>query len=453
MNAEVLAGNWRETLRQLPGVIDRHTLVAGFLTLVQAITGPLLLVYLAGLESRLIHSVGRYWFFAVLVGGGLLTLLLVFRYRRPIVAGFSVAGAAMLAQAMPGNSPAALVGAYLASGLLMLLFAGTGLHRHILRWVPTELMMGMMVGVLLRFGVGIYTSTVQDPQLAIPTVVAFLLAWRLLRRTPPTAVALVVGALVGMYLGSVRWGVLPAILTGPTLVLPEFSPQALLTLALPLAFIAFSYHDMAALGALSRQGWPPPERRLLLSTGFFSLITAPMLGHGITLSGPLGAICANDAAHPEVGKRWGSAMIAGVLMVLAGVMAVPLLWLLGMLPTTLLRIVAGLAVLPMLRQAMELTFSARGYRLGPLFAMLIAASDLQWMGLGAVFWALVIGVGVNALMSGNWRMGGKDRMFEGPLPRRRASDRVPRAGEKAPEEDASSPSLDQDRRRVRPPVQ
>ncbi|MDH4246579.1 MAG: benzoate/H(+) symporter BenE family transporter [Deltaproteobacteria bacterium] len=446
------AASFRESLRQIPGVLDRHTLTAGFLTLVQVLSGPLLLVYLAGVESRLIHSVGRYWFFAVLVGGGVLTLLLVLLYRRPIVAGFSVAGAAMLAQAMPGHPPAALVGAYLVSGLLMLLFAGTGVHRHVLRWVPTELMMGMMVGVLLRFGVGVYTSMVQDPIMVIPTVVAFLLAWRLLRRTPPTAVALIVGTLAGVFMGAVHWGVLPPVLTGPLLVAPEFSPQALLTLALPLAFIAFSYHDMAALGSMARLGWPITERPLLMSTGLFSVITAPMLGHGITLSGPLGAICANDMAHPLPEKRWGGALVAGILMIAAGVLAIPLLWLLGMLPTILLRTVAGLAVLPMLRQAMELTFSARGYRLGPLFAMFIAASDMRWLGLGAVFWALIIGVAVNALMSGNWRMGHADRMYEGPLPRRRASDRVPRSSEnkggEAQPEPAQKP--DQERRRVRP---
>jgi len=52
--------------------------------------------------------------------------------------------------------------------------------------------------------------------------------------------------------------------------------------------------------------------------------------------------------------------------------------------------VAGLALLPVLLRALERTFAPRLYRFGSLLAMAIAASGFRMLGIGAVFWALVL---------------------------------------------------------------
>ncbi len=47
--------------------------------------------------------------------------------------------------------------------------------------------------------------------------------------------------------------------------------------------------------------------------------------------------------------------------------------------------------------SMAIAFSGKKHEIGALFAFLIAASGIQILGIGATFWALVLGVIVSAI--------------------------------------------------------
>ncbi len=61
-------------------------------------------------------------------------------------------------------------------------------------------------------------------------------------------------------------------------------------------------------------------------------------------------------------------------------------------PRYFIAIIAGLALLRVLSSAFAVAFAQGKHAMGALFAFLIAASGIEILGIGASFWALVIGI-------------------------------------------------------------
>lgn len=126
---------------------------------------------------------------------GLLTLLvtqavgmlwLSVRHRTPIVLAWSTPGAALLASATgaAGGWPAA-VGAFVATGVLVLLTALVPRLGDLVAAIPQSLARAMLAGVLLPLCVAPVTALVAAPQVVAPLVLTWLV---LLRWAPRWAV-------------------------------------------------------------------------------------------------------------------------------------------------------------------------------------------------------------------------------------------------------------------------
>lgn len=83
-------------LRDLPRYANASTLGAGFVAALLGATGPALLVYQATSGAGYTDAVISSWFFAIFVGGGLLSLVLALVYREPICGAYPIAGSALL---------------------------------------------------------------------------------------------------------------------------------------------------------------------------------------------------------------------------------------------------------------------------------------------------------------------------------------------------------------------
>lgn len=87
-----VSSNLRDSLRYA----GLSTLGAGFVAFLLGATGPALLVYQAATNAGYSAEVINSWFFAIYVGGGLLSLLLAYLYREPVCGAFPIAGSALL---------------------------------------------------------------------------------------------------------------------------------------------------------------------------------------------------------------------------------------------------------------------------------------------------------------------------------------------------------------------
>ena len=85
-----------------------------------------------------------------------------------------------------------------------------------------------------------------------------------------------------------------------------------------------------------------------------------------------------------------------------GVLGVTLLALIRILPLALIKAVAGLALIPVILQSLEKSFGEGRHRYGCLFALVIAASRVQFFGVGAAFWSLVGATLISLVADRDW---------------------------------------------------
>jgi len=298
------------------------------------------------------------------------------------------------------------VGAYVLSALLITLLALTGWFERLLRLIPTPIVMAMLAGILLRFATQILHELVRDPLLVGGAVLAYVLAQRRAQHFPPVTVALVVGVALALWLHPLPAGPIPLAVTLPSFYAPAFSLDAFLSLTLPLTLLTLSSQNATGIGVLWALGYRAPIHAITLATGLFSLVTAPMAGHGVNLATPMTAICGDAGSHRDPDLRWGAAVVNGLLFSTFGVLGLTLLALIRVLPLGLIAAVAGLALVPVILQSLEKSFGAGQHRFGCLFALVIAGSDVQVLGIGAAFWSLVGALAVSLLADRDWRRAG-----------------------------------------------
>jgi len=165
----------------------------GLIGMIFSATGPVAVILAVGTAGRLSPAELASWIFGVFFLNGLLTVL--------------------VGPALGHLSFAEVVGAYYATGLLMLVLGLSGWVRRAMAAVPMPIVMGMVAGVFLRFGTDLVHALRDDLAIAGPMVLAFLLASAWPRKwLPPIIVALLVGvvavALSGRFdpgTGATQW--------------------------------------------------------------------------------------------------------------------------------------------------------------------------------------------------------------------------------------------------------
>lgn len=392
---------WR-SVRDLPRAVTLSSASAALVAALLGVTGPTLLVYQAAVDTGFTSGQISSWFFAIFGLSGAFSAVLALAYRQPICGAYSIAGAALLVQTLPQFGLEQAVGAYVMQAALILLLAVTGWFERIMRLVPAPIIMGMLAGILLRFATEIFTGFMADPWLVGLTVVAYVLAQRRARAFPPVTVALIVGVVLALVLHPLPDEPIPLALTWPSFYAPAFTLDAFLSLTLPLTLLALSSQNATGIGVLWALGYRAPIHAITLATGLFSLVTAPMGGHGVNLATPMTAICGDASAHRDPDMRYGAAVVNGVLFSSFGLLGHTLLALIRILPLGLIKTVAGLALVPVILQSLEQSFGAGRHRMGALFALVIAASNVQVLGIGAAFWALVLATLISLVADRDW---------------------------------------------------
>ncbi len=183
--------------------------------------------------------------------------------------------------------------------------------------MPKPVVLGMVAGVLLRFGTGLFAALPQRPLIVVAMLAAFLLLQRLGFRAP-TVGALAVGLLVAALTRDLHLGELTLEVARPHWVWPALTVRALLGLALPLFVLAVASQDAPGLAVLRAAGYDPPVDGPVLATGVVSLLTAPSGGHGLNLAALMGAICAGPEAGPDPDHRYGGGVAAALWFIRFG---------------------------------------------------------------------------------------------------------------------------------------
>lgn len=384
-------------LRDLPGSLTFSAVVAALVAVLVGYTGPLLIVVQAAENAGLDRSQLSSWIWAITVGSGVSALVMSLRYRQPLLAAWPAAGVALLATTLPQYSYAEAIGAYLVAAVALIALGWSGLFGRVIDRVPRSVIAGMLAGVLVRFGFGVFRALADAQVLVGAMIVTYLLLRRFNVRAPSIG-TLGVGLVVAALGGQLELEHFAPALTIPVWHWPVFTPRAVLGLSLPLFVLANVSQNAPGLAVLRSFGYQTNPNGPILITGVISLLTAPFGGSGLALAAITAALCVSPEAHPDPDRRYVAGVAYGFWYILFGIFGATAVTLFAGLPRELIAAVAGLALTGALITALTNAMTEPKERDGALLAFLVTAADITLWGIGAPFWGLVIGVAANYLL-------------------------------------------------------
>jgi benzoate membrane transport protein len=393
------SGFWRDlSLTHAAGAL------VGFLF---AATGPVAVILATGTRGGLSEADLASWLFGAFFINGLITIAFSLAYRQPLAFFWTIPGTVLVGPALVHLSFAEIVGAYIATGLLMLALGLTGLVRRAMEAVPMPIVMGMVAGVFLQFGLDWVRALEAGVWIAAPMTAAFLLvsAWpALASRLPPLIVAMAVGALAIWQLDAFAPGLDQALfLAAPRLHLPQFSWGAMLELVVPLAITVLVVQNGQGIAVLTAAGHAPPTNAVAAACGVGAIASAFVGAVSTCLTGPVNAIISAGGARRT---QYTAGVLVGALAIAFGLLSPLFTRLLLAAPTAFIATLAGLAMLRVLQSAFAVAFQGR-FTLGALVTFLVTVAGTPILNIGAPFWALIAGSLVSLLLErADWRAAG-----------------------------------------------
>jgi len=384
----------RQALADFGGLYAANALVA----FVFAASGPVAILLAVGTRGGLAESDLASWIFGAFFVNGLISIAFCWIYRQPLVFFWSIPGVVLVGPALGHLSFAVVVGAYLACGALMLVLGLSGWVKRFMDAVPMPIVMGMVAGVFLRFGLDLVFAIRDAFWIAAPMTLAFLalsVSRRLAKALPPVIGALIVGALMVALLGLFdARGAQVLAFVRPNLYAPAFSWQAMVELVVPIAITVLVVQNGQGIAVLRAAEHQPPVNAIAAACGAGALVSGMVGTVSTCLTGPVNAII---TASGEKHRHYTSGIMVGVLALAFGLLSPVFTRLLLATPAAFIAALAGLAMLRVLQTAFSISFGGR-FTLGALVTFLVTVADVAILNVGAPFWGLVFGVAVSWLL-------------------------------------------------------
>ncbi|MGS2717262.1 benzoate/H(+) symporter BenE family transporter [Eionea flava] len=366
-------------------------LSAGLATVMIGYTSSVAIVIQAATASGANAEQIISWLTALGFAMGLSTIVLSYCYKLPLLTAWSTPGAAMLIGIAADHTLSELTGAFIMTGLLVVL---TGLIRPLstlIARIPSPLATAMLGAIVLPFCIKAFMPLMDDTLLFAVLFATFVLCKRFFPSLTMSAL-LVVGIAYAVLSGQsinnidispLQW----------TSVMPEWNLSTIINVSIPLYLIAMLSQNLPGIAMLKSYGYPAPIKPVLIGTGATNMLLAPLGGFSLNLAAISAAVCMNEQVDADKNQRYKAAMWAGLFYLIAGCWAAAVVTLFLALPQALMAMLAGLALLGTLLMCMKTAFSDTPYQEAALITLVLGLSDITLLGLNSIMWGLLIGLG------------------------------------------------------------
>lgn len=326
------------------------------------------------------------------VAQAMLAGLLSWRSRLPLSFAWSTPGAALLVAAEGSTqSYAAAIGAFLVCGLLIVVSGLWAWLGRAMTRIPMPLAGAMLAGILFPICIAPVTAVLQEPLLAAPVIIVWLLLIRWLPRWAVPAAMLV--AIVGVVISAgSEWMTGATLAPAFTFTVPSLDPLVIVSLGVPLYIVTMAGQNVPGFAVLTTLGYRGvPARRVLVASGAATMLSAPFGGFALNLAALTAALMAGPESHPDPSRRWVAPLAGGATYVLLGLGAGVATALVAAAPPILIIAVAGLALLSAFTTGIVSAFEAPETRLTAAVTLIVVASGVVVLGIGSAFWGLIVG--------------------------------------------------------------
>jgi len=381
---------YRAGMASMGKSINARTISNALISVAFAYTGPAILAFQAGQDAGFTSAQMISWISSIYIFGGVLSFILATYYKMPIVGAWSIPGVMMVGNAVTGFSFNEASGAFLIAGIIVLLLGVTGLVGYVMDWIPLPIVMSMIAGAFMKYGVGLVNNTKTDLIVGLCCIGGYLVMPFISKKVPPVMGSLILG--IGAAVIGGKFHFAPTdYQAGLMFVVPKFNTGTILSVSVPLAALVIGAENAQAIGVLKGHGYPVPINAMTIASGIGGIVTAFFGGHNANIAGPMTAIIADESSGNK-DLRYGGAILNGFAMVAFGLFAAYALGIVSGLPSALVSLLAGLSMINLLINALKDGFGTGEYRTGAFTAFVIAMSGLTIFGIGSSFWGLLGGV-------------------------------------------------------------
>lgn len=372
--------------------------ISAFVAFIFAASGPVAIILSVGTRGGLSEADLSSWLFGAFFINGLISILFCWLYRQPLAFFWTIPGTVLVGPALGHLSFPEVIGAFFATGLLMLALGLSGWVRRCMEAVPMPIVMGMVAGVFLRFGLDLVFAIRDDFWIAAPmtaTFIALSALPRLARLMPPLIGALIVGAVAVAVLGTFNpVGADILVLARPNFYVPVFSWQAMVELVVPLAITVLVVQNGQGFAVLKAVGHQPPINAITVACGVGSMAAALVGTVSTCLTGPVNAIISGSGRKE---RHYTAGLMVGALALVFGLLSPVFTHLMLATPPAYIATLAGLAMLRVLQTAFSVAFKDR-FTFGALLAFIVTVANVAIFNIGAPFWGLVFGFALSWLL-------------------------------------------------------
>lgn len=363
---------------------------AGFLAVLIAYAGPAVIFVQAAELAQVSKDMLSSWIWAISIGPAVAGIALSWWSKAPIVTAWSAPGTALLVTLFPAITVNQAVAAYLTAGAIILIIGLSGYFDKLMRSIPNGIAAGMMAGILFEFGINAFKSAATMPVLTFGMIIAYIVFRRLWPRYCIILV-LLFGISLAVGLGQTSLGDLELKLATPQFIMPDWTWNSTLSLALPLVIVSLTGQFLPGMAILRLAGYTTPARPILTVSGLASLVIAWFGGITVVTAAITAALCTDKDAHENPSRRYIAGIANGMFYLIGGIFAATIVMLFTALPKEFIAVLAGLALIGAITTNIVGSVQTPQDREAAVITFLATASNMSFLGLGSAFWGAIIG--------------------------------------------------------------
>ncbi len=366
---------------------------AGLVAVIVGFSSSIALIYQLvinlGGDSHLVAS----WLLALGISMGILSILLSYCYRIPILIAWSTPGAALLIANVQGFNLNQAVGGFIVSALLLFIFPLLMPLDKLFKWLPTQLASAMLAGILLKFGFAVFAQMELQPILIISMFISYLLAKRLIPQWT-LLIVIAVSVILAWQLQLIESKVIEWQWSEWQFIQPTFSWSIIVGISLPLFIVTTAAQNLPGIAMLQSFGYQAPIKRVLSLTSLFNIIVAPFGGYALNLAAISASICMTEDVHKDVNKRYWASIWAGIFYIILGLLAAYIIAWFALLPESLILALAGIALFGTITHSLQQSVNSKSKHINEaaVITLLITASPIALWGLSSVIWGVIGGL-------------------------------------------------------------
>lgn len=364
--------------------------VAGLVAVVIGFASSVALIYQTVINLGGDASLASSWILTLGLSMGLTSIALSFYYRVPILVAWSTPGAALLIANTQNFTLNEAVAGFMFSALLIFLCGITGWFEKLMNKLPFQLASAMLAGILVNFGINVFSKMNEEPLLVITMFFTYLIGRQLMPKFTMLLV-LIVSIVVAWQLNLMTFTAFSWQLSEFRYISPEFNISAILGVGIPLFLVTMAAQNLPGIAVLKAYNYKAPVSSILSVTGFVNMLAAPFGGYAINLAAITAAICMTEEVDKNPEKRYWAAIAGGGFYILMAISAGYLMEAFALLPNALIYSLAGIALFTTINSSIKQALTEEKMSEAAIITFLVTASNLSLWDINSVLWGLIAG--------------------------------------------------------------